>query len=238
MVNTYQHKALLKISFLSFLSIFTLITSLIPSQANAQQSNSTLVQEILQATGIKGGLIVHLGCGDGKLTAALRINDSHIVHGLDTNPRNIEQARKHIRSVGPYGPVSVELWDRTSLPYANNLINLLISEQPLTIPMSEVMRVLCPHGVAYIKQNGKWIKKLKPLPDDIDEWTHYLHGPDNNAVAMDNRVGPPRQLQWKSDPLWCRSHDGVPSSIALVLSAKGRLFSVIDEGLIGQSGLP
>lgn len=27
--------------------------------------------QILQAAGIEGGLVVHLGCGDGKLTAAL-----------------------------------------------------------------------------------------------------------------------------------------------------------------------
>jgi hypothetical protein len=55
---------------------------------------------------------------------------------------------------------------------------------------------------------------------------------------MDMRVGPPRHLQWKSDPLWCRSHNGVAKSIDLVLLAEGRLFSVIDEGLIGQPGLP
>lgn len=147
-------------------------------------------------------------------------------------------ARKHIRSLDLYGPVSVEQWNGTSLPYASNLINLLVSERPTSVPMAEVMRVLCPYGVAYVKQDDKWIKKVKPSPDDIDEWTHYLHGPDNNAVAMDTRVGPPRHLQWKSGPLWCRSHNGVPSSVSLVLSAAGRLFSIIDEGLIGQPGLP
>jgi len=57
-------------------------------------------------------------------------------------------------------------------------------------------------------------------------------------VAMDKRVGPPRHLKWKSGPMWCRSHDGVSSSVALVLSAAGWLFSIIDEGLIGQPGLP
>jgi len=238
MIITQQAKDLLKTPFLSLLFIFTLITSIVPIEAGAQNTDTATAGEILRLTGVKGGLIVHLGCGDGKLTAALRLNSSYIVHGLDTNPYNVERARKHIRSLGPYGPVSVEHWHGKSLPYASNLVNLLISEQPLTIPMAELMRVLCPYGLAYLKQDGKWTKKVKPPPDDIDEWTHFLHGPDNNAVAMDTSVGPPRQLQWKSDPLWCRSHDGVPSSIGLVLSAHGRLFSVIDEGLIGQSGLP
>ena len=59
----------------------TLLAILLCSAAIARGEN---VQEILQATGIKGGLIVHVGCGDGKLTTALRANDSFIVHGLDT----------------------------------------------------------------------------------------------------------------------------------------------------------
>lgn len=46
-------------------------------------SEHDLARDILDATGVKGGLIVHLGCGDGKLTAALRVNDRYLVHGLD-----------------------------------------------------------------------------------------------------------------------------------------------------------
>ena len=42
-------------------------------------------KDILDAASIKGGLIVHVGCGDGKLTAALRANDSYIVRGLDAD---------------------------------------------------------------------------------------------------------------------------------------------------------
>jgi len=40
-------------------------------------------QAILKASGIQGGLVVHLGCGNGALTAALRASDSYLVHGLD-----------------------------------------------------------------------------------------------------------------------------------------------------------
>jgi len=63
-------------------------------------------KQILDTTGIKGGLIVHIGCGDGKLTAALRTNDSYMVHGLDTEAKNVAKAREHIRSLDLYGPVS------------------------------------------------------------------------------------------------------------------------------------
>jgi hypothetical protein len=33
-------------------------------------------QAILATSGMQGGLVVHLGCGDGQLTAALRASDS------------------------------------------------------------------------------------------------------------------------------------------------------------------
>ena len=35
---------------------------------------------ILDASGVKGGLVVHLGCGDGTLTAALGDSKSYTVH--------------------------------------------------------------------------------------------------------------------------------------------------------------
>ena len=44
-------------------------------------------------------------------------------------------------------------------------------------------------------------KTVKPWPAEIDQWTHYLHGPDNNAVAHDARVGPPRHMQWLTQPV-------------------------------------
>ena len=58
---------------------------------------------ILQAAGIEGGLVVHVGCGDGKLTAGLRACDRFLVHGLDTDAKNVAAARKHIQSLGCTG---------------------------------------------------------------------------------------------------------------------------------------
>jgi 2-polyprenyl-3-methyl-5-hydroxy-6-metoxy-1,4-benzoquinol methylase len=71
-------------------------------------SQQRQAKKILKATGIKGGLIVHIGCGDGKLTAALRANEDYIVQGLDSSEKNVEQARKYIQSLGIYGAVSID----------------------------------------------------------------------------------------------------------------------------------
>lgn len=189
-------------------------------------------RRILDATGVKGGLVVHIGCADGKLTAALHANDSFLVHGLDGDAGNIEKARKHIRSLGLYGKVSVEHWTQSRLPYADNLVNLLVIADAGRVAMAECLRVLAPNGVAYVKSGGKWDKTVKPWPEEIDEWTHHLHDAGGNAVANDLVVGPPQHLQWTAGPMWARSHSWTPSVSAMV-SAGGRLFYICDETLAG-----
>lgn len=198
--------------------------------------------QILDASGVKGGLIVHIGCGNGKLTAALRANDSYLVHGLDVDARNVEKAREHIQSLNLYGKVSVEQWRGNRLPYIDNLANLVVSEPGslpagIEVPMDEVLRVLAPNGVAYIKKGDTWTKTVKPRPKEIDEWTHYLHDASGNAVAADLVVGPPRRLQWVGSPKWARHHDHMASMSALV-SAGGRIFYIFDEGPTASIQLP
>jgi len=189
-------------------------------------------RQILEATGVKGGLVVHVGCGDGNLTAALRVNDGLIVHGLDADAANIKKARERIRSLKLCGKVSVERWQGARLPYTDNLVNLFVSTDLGKIGMDEVMRVLCPKGVAYVKRDGKWAKTTKPRPKEMDEWTHYLHDATGNAVAKDTLVGPPRHVQWVGGPLYCRSHE-IDTSVCALVSAGGRIFYILDEGLTG-----
>ncbi len=189
----------------------------------------TSAKDILSATGIKGGLVVHLGCGDGKLTAALYANDSYLVHGLDNDPKSVAKARDYITSKGLYGKVSAEQWQGKDLPYNDNVVNLLVAEDLGDVSMDEVLRILCPEGVAYLKYDGKWKKTTKPRPADIDEWTHFLHDADNNAVAKDARIATPNHLQWQAEPKRTRDH-AAQASISAMTSSGGRIFYILDEG--------
>ena len=195
--------------------------------------------EILDSTGVGGGLVVHLGCGDGRLTAELAADDGYLVHGLDADAEDIRAARRYLHSKGIYGRVSVETWRGSHLPYTDNLVNLIVVEETGRVPDDEIMRVLAPHGVAYVRQDGEWRKKTKLWSSEIDQWTHYLHDETGNAVAQDRRVGPPKHVQWLGKPLWCRSHE-IDSSISAMVSANGRVFYIVDEGLPGlkDSRLP
>ncbi|MHC4700614.1 MAG: outer membrane protein assembly factor BamB family protein [Planctomycetota bacterium] len=213
-----------------------LIVYLIPTSISAADVRQE-AEEILEATGIRGGLVVHLNCGDGKLTAALGAHERLVVHGLVKTSEGVAQARAHIKSHGPYGRVSVAEHAGRELPYIDNIVNLLICEEPSDVTMGEIVRVLVPNGVAYIKRGGKWDKIVKPRAPEIDEWTHYMHGPSNNAVAHDTVVGPPRRLQWDCEPKWTRSHEKMSGMHALV-SAGGRIFYTIDEAPMASIQLP
>jgi len=185
-------------------------------------------EAILAATGVRSGLLVHVGCGDGRLTAALRRGDVSLVHGLAADSAHVEQARSHLRSLDLYGPVSVEHWDAPFLPYVDNVVNLLVADGGTAAPAAEVMRVLAPRGVAYVKRGGQWVKTVKPVPAEIDEWTHYSHDASGNPVAHDTLVGPPRHLQWVAGPPHGRSHE-YTASVSTLVSTGGRIFYIADQ---------
>jgi len=232
---------------------FLRLTILAFALAASHTAVAGTADDILDAAGVQGGLVVHLGCGDGKLTAALRANDRYLVHGLAVEAANVAKARQHIRSLGRYGPASVDTFDGRHLPYADDLVNLFVAEDLGDVPMTEAMRVLAPNGVALVggvrgQESGvrgekieigaaSWTKIVKPCPKEIDQWTHFLHDASNNAVARDTVVGPPRRLKWKCGPLWSRSHEFI-SSISAMVSAGGRVFYVVDEGQTSLTDQP
>lgn len=185
--------------------------------------------DIVTKSGVKGGLVVHLGCQDGELTAGLRLNDRYVVQGLDTNPRNVAAARTNFRKAGLYGSISAELYDGRNLPYVDNFVNLLVVSLPVEVPRSEILRVLVPNGVACINSGQQWEKVVKPWPPEMDQWTHYMHDPQGTCVGLDTLVGPPRRLKWTGGPRHARSHEHTASLHALV-SAAGRNFDVTDAG--------
>jgi len=217
-----------------WVGVFTIAASLAcPTPARAADAAG----QILDATGVTGGLIVHLGCGNGELTAALRAGESFVVQGLDPDAKNVATAREHVRSLGLYGDVSVEQCSGKRLPYVDNLVNLVVAEDLGGVSMEEVMRVLAPCRVAYVKEGGRWMKSVKPRPAEIDEWQQHFHGADNNAVAHDRVVGPPRRYQWISALEWSRAHLTLPS-INCFVSSGGRVFTIEDQGSAEHPALP
>ncbi|MFO8013758.1 MAG: PQQ-binding-like beta-propeller repeat protein [Phycisphaerae bacterium] len=206
-------------------------------EAEAQQILQAEAQQILEETGVRGGMVVHLGCDEGRLTAALGAGEAYLVHGLDRDAAAVRKARARIRAAGRYGRVSADRLAGSRLPYVDNLVNLVVVDDASGVAMDEVMRVLAPGGVACVRTGDGWKTSVKPRPEAIDDWTHYLHDPSNNAVSKDKRIAPLRRMQWIGSPRWSRHHDHM-SSLSSLVSAGGRLFYIFDEGSTASVVLP
>jgi outer membrane protein assembly factor BamB len=210
--------------------------------ATAQEQQA---RRILDAAGVKGGLMVHLGCGDGKLTAALHTSDRLLVCGLDADANNVAAARKYIDSLGLYGKVTAEQYDGKDLPYGDNMVNLIVVDAGAAPSPGEIERVLVPKGKLVVRSGltleckglervgefGGWTQYVKPWPADIDQWTHFLHDASGNAVSKDKRVRNPRHTQWHAEPRFARDHDSL-ASLSAMTSSDGRLFYIYDEGTV------
>ena len=82
--------------------------------------------DLLSQSGVKGGIVVHVGCGDGKVTQGLRASDRYQVQGLTQDAAALPGIRETIHQAGKYGPVAVDSWDGKHLPYIENYVNLLV----------------------------------------------------------------------------------------------------------------
>ena len=213
--------------------------------ADSASAAAPVAQRIRDSSGVRGGLVVHVGCGDGTLTAELRFNDSYLVHGLDADPRNVERTNAHLRKLNRLGPISAAHWRGKTLPYVDNLVQLLVADCPMPGMRAEILRVLSPGGVAVVRDQGNeellaaiaqpkskvesgYSMFVKPRSDEIDDWTHWMHDAGGNGVARDNVVGPPRHFQWTAQPYWSKHHDTVLTTSAMV-SANGRVFYISNE---------
>lgn len=209
---------------------------------------------------IPGGICVVAGFPTAGQAMALAESDGFVIHALFRTEEEVKKAREAIQTAGLYGRVSADRWQSNRLPYTDNLINvLLINGQDEDRPSyEEAKRVLAPLGwVEYqegqtipdedtladlrsagfkpVLPSGFRVQAQKPWPEEIDEWTHHLHGPDGNAVANDRLVGPPEHYQWIADPVWAQSHES-DSNFRCLVTAKGRIYYIVNEAPTSMAG--
>ncbi|MFH1761069.1 MAG: methyltransferase domain-containing protein, partial [bacterium] len=143
--------------------LIILVSPLYPAEKNYDSAQSHDIQSLARSLAAfynnHSGLIVHLGSGNGRLTSALSDNGKFLVQGLEMDKRLVSESQKHIQSQGRYGYVSIEQCSFNKLPYADNLINIIIIDDIIRLakyelPIQEIMRVLCPNGILYIGQSS------------------------------------------------------------------------------------
>ena len=131
--------------------------------ANTAEDQARAVLETAKA---KGGLLVHLGCGDGQLTATLGCSEKFLVQGVDRNEAAVAKGKASLLEQGIYGRVSLRVLHTDRLPYVDQSVNLLVVERPLGIPPAELQRVLAPLGCILTRTGQGWQTQQKPWPED------------------------------------------------------------------------
>ena len=200
---------------------------------SANESENPWIADAVKQARVTGGIIVLLNGSDASYEDAAGTNCT--VHGLENDGARVTALRERLQADGRYGRVSVSQFNGETLPYINNLVNLVAIEGE-SVAQAEAMRVLAPRGIALLKANGTWSRAVKPVPDDIDEWNQYLHSAANNGVSADS-VGPPQRLQWTGGTRWGRSHMSWVT-VTSMLSSNGRLFTIEDLESIEYHQLP
>lgn len=75
---------------------------------------------------------------------------------------------------------------------------------------------------------GSFVRAEAPPLANADDWTHWWHGPDNNAVSADTAFRPPEAMQWVGKPYFS-------GRVELPIICAGRLFMLWNSGGLDTS---
>ena len=192
--------------------------------------------EFVEQFKFSGGIVVAIDFDDGKFIADLATDGPFVIHALLSDEDRVAAVRQVIQEAGVYGKVSCDFYNGRDLPYVDGLVNLVLRKESCKVPEAELMRVLVPGGRLVTEGPNGWKKKAKPVPEGLDEWNQFLHGPDNNGVSLDD-VGPPQRLRWHDTPEYGRSKSLSPSFTNMV-SADGVLLTIEDRATTEDINAP
>ena len=145
--------------FAGILSILGPAATLLAQPADGPAAWAAAIRGLAK---LPGGLCVHVGCGDrtqatAELLRELSDNGRFLVHAVEPDAAAVALARQRLHDEGIYGQVSIENRAAARLPYAENLVNLVVADDPGRggLSLQEILRVLCPNGVAFVGQSAR-----------------------------------------------------------------------------------
>ncbi|MCH2114912.1 MAG: PQQ-like beta-propeller repeat protein [Pirellulales bacterium] len=204
------------------ITVIVLVVSLL-------SAGPTMSQEQAQTTSrFFGGLCVVIGDVDSAITKRYGASN-YVVNILSKDLDSLSAARKISATLREHGATChASLWSGKTLPYVDNLANVIVVESSSKVPESELMRVLRPGGMVIRGSDKKGVIH-KPEPSGTDQWTHPWHGADGGLVTDDQTLGVPTGIQWIHGPQFPMA--GRKTSTQSVVSAGGRHFTITQNVL-------
>jgi len=160
----------------------------------------------LNIANLRGGFSVVVGTENGELEAGLTDNGTCLVQGLALTRDAALQARKYLYQQKLYPLASVTYVESANrLPYTDKLVNFLVADLEAlgnkAPSIEEINRVLGYNATAYIKENGSWRQHKKPMPPNVNEFTHWKDDSALTSFQDDHVVNePPNQVRWIGAP--------------------------------------
>ncbi len=176
-------------------------------------SAESAAEQIIERTGITRGFCLDLGCGDGSLALALARRTELTILAVDSDERNVDNARSLLRAAGLYGSrvfVHRRTLDKTGYP--QYFANLIVSGRTLHLPVEsfprqEAHRLQHPDGgVICVGRENRWQVDTRGPLAGAGQWTHQYADPANSCNSGDEIV------KGRLGMLWFRDFDfDVPS---------------------------
>jgi len=186
--------------------------------------------------GQASGLGLYLGLSDTAGLAKFAERSKLYVQGVVADSARAAQLRSKLATFESTDRVSI-VWRRTQhLPYLDNLVNAIVAEgwgsgDLNGLALSEIVRVLCPDGVAVVGSDagldaagllaeagklklakaeklprpGAWIRIVKLRDPDFGEWPSFAGGPEMTMVSNDKALTPGKEIRWVNGPEWSTS---------------------------------
>ena len=212
---------------------------------------------VLTAPDIRPGLLVIIGATEGASIARLRLDGKYVVHALVSDAFRLDAVRAGIRGAGMYGPVSADAHPLNELPYADDMVNVVVVERADVLrerglDVREIVRVLAPYGTALlsgvtraaleesmpgegaealrVSEVEGWLRIDKPYPSEMDEWGQDAHDAQHSFTSDDVLAGPPRSVRWIAGANALTGRGGSPDAVA----SGGRIFFLNND--LGHKG--
>lgn len=198
-------------------------------------TSTTTATDAITPPRSSGGLCVVNGKANTE-SAPRQLGPGWIIHILQQDREALAAERETIdvwKIAGARAHAS--LWSGKTLPYADNLVNLVLCDSSTDVSDAELLRVLQPKGVAIISDGERSRSLEKPQLVDTDQWAHPWHGTGGGLATDDQLLGIPKGIQWVHGPLFAMA--GRKTSTQSMVTAGGRLFA-ITQNVVENIGKP
>lgn len=118
-----------------------------------------------RVAGSTEGLVVHLGCGDGRVTAALAHQGFDNLQALDAEAAAIQSTRRLLSEKGVAGRVKLRHLATDRLPYDDGEVRLIVVHNAHLTEPDEIMRVLQGGGTLLVKKRPTMGPVVSPQSD-------------------------------------------------------------------------